>query len=74
MRRSRQEKPKKQQQKAKKYVKETRKLALMERERRREWIGDHVSRKRVDEINWKPLYLLVVRDASFRQTSADSAL
>lgn len=32
-------------------VKETWKLALMERERRRERIGDHVSHERVDEIN-----------------------
>lgn len=32
----------------------------MERERRRERIGDHVSHKRV-EINREPIYLLAVR-------------
>lgn len=37
--------------KGKRYVKETRKFALMERERRRERMGDHVSYRRVDEIN-----------------------
>lgn len=70
------EKTEKTAEKGKKYVKETRKLALMERERRRERIGDHVSRKRVDEINWEPVCLLAVRrcNASFRQTSADLAL
>lgn len=51
MRKSRQGTAEKTAEKGKKYVKETRKLALMERERRRERIGDHVSRKRVDEIN-----------------------
>lgn len=70
------EKKKKMAEKGKRYVKETRKFALMERERRRERMGDHVSYRRVDEINWKPVYLLAVRrrDASFRRTSADSAL